>query len=149
MRSRSCACLGLSANSFEDRFDFNFQHGGIGLAASLVGGHCMRAAKDDVGLRSGGGAAATAIRAVARGIGRTEESDRRCSKSDGEMQRPGVSADDTKRVAQESHQWAKVPIVEERIGGAAGIADRGGESFFPGAIIDDAAQAKRISDFFT
>src|SRR6266481_8683507 len=101
----------LAAHSFEDCFHFQFQHGWIGLLASLIRSDCPRTAKNDIGASDGAGIDNT-VGAIARGIGGTKQCNCRRSQSDGEMQRTGISANDAKSISQESHQRAEVAIIE-------------------------------------
>ncbi len=64
------------------------------------------------------------------------------------MQRAGIAADDAGRVAQQSHQWAELSIVGDRIGVATVIADGECKIILAGAVIHHAAQAKGCLEYF-
>src|SRR3981189_865587 len=64
------------------------------------------------------------------------------------MQRTGIPANNAKRVSQKSHQRAEVVIIEERIGGAARIANCCRKPFFARAIVEDAAQPQDFAYLF-
>jgi len=96
--------LNLPANGVENCVDVNFQNGRSCLVASLVGCDHVRTAQDDVDGRSVARAVTHAIRTVSRRIRGTKNGDGRRSKSDSQMQRPRVTADDADRVAQKRHE---------------------------------------------
>jgi hypothetical protein len=64
------------------------------------------------------------------------------------MKRAGIAADDARRVAQESHQRAKLSIVRHWISVTAAIADGERKIIFAGAVIHHAAEAKGVSNHF-
>src|SRR5580692_2032245 len=62
------------------------------------------------------------------------------------MEWAGVAADNAEGVAKEGHKLPKFSIVENRGGIPTRVAHGLGQRFFSGTVVDDAPQAKRISD---
>jgi hypothetical protein len=122
----------------EDLIHGEIEKGRIGGFAALVGGNGIRAAQDNF---------FRGIRAVASGVGGSEEGNSGSAKRDGEMKRACVSTDDADCVAQKSHELAEFSIVDEGLRIAAGGFDSGGEGIFAGTVVYDTANSKGGVDF--
>src|SRR5690242_18599681 len=86
-RPHSSANLDLPANRFKNGVDVKFQYRRIGLITSLIGGHRMRTAQDDIKRTTFVGGIARTMGTVSPWIRRAKNGHCRRSKSDGEMQR--------------------------------------------------------------
>src|SRR5207249_11448208 len=86
--------LNLPADGIENRRDREIEQGSIGLISALVSGHGIATAQNKVLCRT----SARSIRAVARGVGRSEQCHYRRPQRHGKMQRPSVAANDAERV---------------------------------------------------
>ena len=84
----------------------------------------MRTAQDDIKRKSFVGGVARAMGTVSLWIRRAKNGHCRCSKSDGEMQRPRVTTDDADRSAKKGHELSERPIVSDRVRFSTGRLDR-------------------------
>src|SRR5712691_9712445 len=115
-RRRSSASLYLPSDGVENGFEVNFQNGGIGLVTSIIGGHGVRTAQNNVHGSSAVRACAHAVGTVSRRIRWAKNGDGRRSKRDSQMQRSSITTDDAGRVAQKSHELAERAIVSDGLG---------------------------------
>src|SRR4029077_20487434 len=86
------------------------------------------------------------VGAVTRWVRRAEKSDGWSSKSDGEVKRTRVAANDAQCIAQKSHQRTKLTVIEQRGRISARGSDCSGKIVLAWAIVYDAAQTKRLSN---
>src|SRR5438046_1712772 len=102
----------------------------------------MRTAKDDIKRRSFVREVARAIGAVTGWIGRPKDSDRRRSKSNGQMQRSCITTHDANSIAEKRHKLSERPIVSDRVSAATRLFDRGNKVLFAGAIVQYTTQSQ-------
>ena len=130
--------LDVLANSFENRGDLEVEQGRIGPIVSLVSCDRVWASQNNVF----SGFSAWPVRAVAYRVRGAKERNHWRSQSHGEMQGPGVAANNAKCIAQENHQLLKGSVACKGSGFSASRFDGCDAALLTRTLIQNTAQSQ-------